>query len=525
MPVLGTVCGSTLRSATKPSGDRDLPRDDEHGLPTIVDTLAKTVEALHAQISSQLLQVEATVVDTNAKVDLLLQRSENIKTATLEDSVATLADSTGERPPSALKRAVGMVTFQEDSLEPFREVTFNEIISHQQGQAEQDAPRVMKRMDSFGTVSTKSSGNSSAREMERLRQLVQLYRASSTRSPWALSVWQCLEERRSSSAALWYSNFVPIFIILSVVMSFLQTIEDWALPATTNETIQMSFEIAFCAELITRFLVCPDRILFWISFFNIVDFVSVLPLVLRIVIWYNDSGAHVEVIDTVLFTVPFLRLMKILRRFHKFLLLIEAFKNAFEALPVLLYTLLLLALSFAYLIFFFESRDLVPSLSTALWFVFTTMTTVGYGDIVPETVGGYLVTGLLMIFSVLYMAIPIGIVGYSFNYIWVDRDRLLLTTAVKERCSTACFSEDLIRHIFRVFAKDDANELDDDCLQLNLPSFGKMLRVLHVTNISDDRIVKLFNILDKDCGGTISCEEFMDSLFPSYSFQMVQQES
>merc|ERR1711920_98729 len=130
-----------------------------------------------------------------------------------------------------------------------------------------------------------------------------------------------------------------------------------------------------------------------------------------------------------------------------------------------------------------------------------------------------LVTTMLMILSVLYMAIPIGIVGHSFSQVWGDRDVLLLTAAVRERFSSACFSKDLIRDIFRLFAKDENNELSDDCLELGLPDFRKLMRVLHVTSISEERIVKLFRMLDEDGGGSISCEEFFQTLFPIQGVQ------
>eukprot|EP00427_Karlodinium_veneficum_P054141 CAMPEP_0169417270 /NCGR_PEP_ID=MMETSP1017-20121227/63628_1 /TAXON_ID=342587 /ORGANISM="Karlodinium micrum, Strain CCMP2283" /LENGTH=77 /DNA_ID=CAMNT_0009525397 /DNA_START=40 /DNA_END=269 /DNA_ORIENTATION=+ len=75
------------------------------------------------------------------------------------------------------------------------------------------------------------------------------------------------------------------------------------------------------------------------------------------------------------------------------------------------------------------------------------MTTVGYGDITPSTVGGKGTMITLMIISSLYMAIPIGIVGYAFSEVWNNRDRLLLMHRMRDAFLQEGFTADSITRI------------------------------------------------------------------------------
>merc|ERR1719498_630068 len=60
------------------------------------------------------------------------------------------------------------------------------------------------------------------------------------------------------------------------------------------------------------------------------------------------------------------------------------------------------------------------------------MTTVGYGDITPVSIGGHCISSCLAVTSVLYMAMPLGIIGHAFTQVWLDRDRILLVIKMKD---------------------------------------------------------------------------------------------
>merc|ERR1711998_104150 len=93
----------------------------------------------------------------------------------------------------------------------------------------------------------------------------------------------------------------------------------------------------------------------------------------------------------------------------------------------------ILACIFTSLIFLAEPRSNLINMSDSFWLVLSTMTTVGYGDVVPQTQMGRNLTSILMIVSPLYMAVPFGIIGHSFTVIWGKREQILLLKGARDR--------------------------------------------------------------------------------------------
>merc|ERR1711974_59105 len=104
-----------------------------------------------------------------------------------------------------------------------------------------------------------------------------------------------------------------------------------------------------------RFLACPNRCGFFLGLYNWIDLAAgPAVLVVRVFSFFIipmisadsvESTLRRNFADSFLFcVVPVLRLLRMLRRFEKIHLLLRAFELAFEALPVLLFTLSILVL-------------------------------------------------------------------------------------------------------------------------------------------------------------------------------------
>jgi len=281
--------------------------------------------------------------------------------------------------------------------------------------------------------------------------------------------------------------------------------------------VETAIDSLFLLEVLTMFVASPARSRFFKSMFNVIDVLACLPLVLRVAISFNlprpgSTGSLWLAHWVLVCAVPVVRLLKTLRRFEKFPLLVMSIKLAAEALPILLYTLVVLTLTFAAAIYAVEPRDNVPSVPTAVWLVLVTTTTVGYGDVTPQSPAGSVIVGCLVVMSVLYMAMPLGIVGEAFNKVWRDRDRIVLLERTRLRLNQWGFAPKDIPAIFQYFDTHDNGYVD-------LIEFTRMMSEMGI-GLSEDRIHQLFEVFDPDGHGYIDDKVFVRVLFPDAFYRL-----
>jgi len=322
------------------------------------------------------------------------------------------------------------------------------------------------------------------------------------------SIWNFIENPESGVAAKWFAQAWFIFIVLATLVTVTQGIDDPPLNGWTAAVLETIIDVIFLLELIIRFICCPSKWVWFIGIYTWLDVLAAAPLLVRIPSGFVLPTGEVQTVPhaVLLCAVPIVRLLKTLRRFEKFHLLIKAFGLAAEALPVLLYILTVIAMFFSALIYLVEPRDNITSLPFSFYFCIVTMTTVGYGDITPTTTAGNCVVGVLVVFTVLYMAIPLGIIGSAFTDTWQDRDRILLMQRTRDRLCQWGYTAHDIPVLFRI---SDANSDGE----LNITEFRKLLNEMKV-GFSEERILKLFNSFDDDGSGTVDDREFVRALFP-----------
>mmetsp|Transcript_3020 Transcript_3020/g.6710 ORF Transcript_3020/g.6710 Transcript_3020/m.6710 type:complete len:684 (+) Transcript_3020:112-2163(+) len=330
------------------------------------------------------------------------------------------------------------------------------------------------------------------------------------------SVWNFLEYPESSKGAHILAKITPLYIVLTVGVTMIQCIDEEEVPlsGTTAAVVETIIDCFYMLEFLIRLASCPNKKIFFKSLFNWVDLLAALPLFIR-----ASEGFILPVgrLDTprrfiLLGIVPIIRLLKTLRRFEKLQLLFDAFKVALEALPVLLFTLMTIAMVFSVMVYLAEPRHVIPHLPYSLWFTLVTMTTVGYGDVVPQTTAGCVVTSSLIIVTMLYLAVPLGIIGSAFDQTWNDRDRILLMQRTRERLHQWGYTASDIPVLFKLADSDDDGEL-------HMEDFQNLLTRMQI-GLSNERILALFQTFDRDGSGAVDSKEFVRALFP-YSYHEI----
>jgi voltage-gated potassium channel len=194
-------------------------------------------------------------------------------------------------------------------------------------------------------------------------------------------------------------------IVLSVVAFSIETVPD--LDPVVRRALWY-FEIfvvsVFTLEYVYRVATAKDRLKFITSFSGIIDLLAILPFYLSLAVDLRSLRV--------------IRLLRLLRLF-KLARYNSAFERLYAALLVskseLLVSTSILCIAIylaAFGIYQFEHAaqpDKFRSIFDALWWAVATVTTVGYGDIYPITIGGRLFTFVVLLCSLGLVAVPTGI--------------------------------------------------------------------------------------------------------------------
>jgi len=320
----------------------------------------------------------------------------------------------------------------------------------------------------------------------------------------ARQVWLAMEDTDSNPLAKWYSRFMPGLCFFSVLLSLLQTAEPPPIEGQEAAILELAVDLIFILEITMRFLVCPSKRRFLTDEYNVIDLFASFPiLTFRFAVGFTIPAEGDTYERQVLLCVaPVLRLLKAIRHLPKFPLLVMSCKLALEAVMTLV---------FASLVYYAEPRENIPTLPKAMWLTMVTMTTVGYGDTIPKSTAGNLIVSVLVISSVLFMAMPLGIIGQAFNQIWQDRDCILLARGTRARLIQWGYTADDIPVLFRAYG--------DGSGELSLHDFRDMMQRLAI-GLSEARTVELFHAFDDDSSGSIDAEEFTRRLFPQDYFRI-----
>ncbi|KAI9253574.1 hypothetical protein BY458DRAFT_542019 [Sporodiniella umbellata] len=250
-----------------------------------------------------------------------------------------------------------------------------------------------------------------------------------------------LEEPSSSHSAFWTNVFVSLLIVFSAVTTTIETIPAFRSAKSNRVWFQLESAMValFTLEYLLRMFAHSDsfRLLksFFLSPLSIIDFISIIPFYIEVIAKHDTTY---EFRFTILRLFRLLRLFKSYKYSNTIVMTIEvmmmAFRRSGDALSALFFFTVTCVVLFSTLLYFaergiwdetletFVDSEGVPSsfdsIPAAFWFVLVTITTTGYGDMVPTTFVGKLITFPAMIFGVLLIALPSIIVGRNFTIVW-----------------------------------------------------------------------------------------------------------
>ena len=283
--------------------------------------------------------------------------------------------------------------------------------------------------------------------------------------------WLLFEYPESSNAARGVALVSVFVIVISIIIFCLETLPEFReesdmlipsglkplnqsagaqppKPPTFSDPffiIETACIVWFFFELFVRFLVCPSKSDFFHNLMNIIDIVSIIPYFVTVITEVvstpqEHASANMSLaILRIIRLVRVFRIFKLSRHSKGLQILGQTLKASMRELGLLIFFLFIGVILFSSAIYFAEVDEpntQFVSIPEGFWWAVVTMTTVGYGDMCPITMGGKMVGTLCAIAGVLTIALPVPVIVSNFNYFYhretEAEDKLPMTTAVEE---------------------------------------------------------------------------------------------
>ena len=253
-------------------------------------------------------------------------------------------------------------------------------------------------------------------------------------------------------AGKWFDIILVIAILLSVTVVMLASVPSIELQYHTQFIyIEWFVTILFTGEYIARIIVTHKSSNYIFSFYGLIDLFSTLPTYLSLFIPGSQSLLVIRLLRV-------LRIFRILKMGH-YLREAKFITNALRAsgykISVFIFSVIILVTILGTLMYLIEGNiegSLFTSIPTSIYWSIVTLTTVGFGDITPQTVVGQLLASIIMLVGYAIIAVPTGLVTAEM----IKEDRKVRRELNRcKKCESNIFDESAL------FCAHCGNKLED----------------------------------------------------------------
>lgn len=199
--------------------------------------------------------------------------------------------------------------------------------------------------------------------------------------------------------------------------------------------LEWSFTVIFSIEYILRIYAAPKRWRYIISFYGIIDLLAILPAFLGIFL----AGARSFMIIRAFRLLRIFRIFKVSRYLRAGEILRRALIASREKIGVFFFAVIMVVIVIGTIMYMIEGEENgFTSIPKSIYWAIVTITTVGYGDITPQTSIGQFLSALLMITGYAIIAVPTGIISVEI----ARSERIQPDTTACPECTKAGHEED-----------------------------------------------------------------------------------
>ncbi len=238
-------------------------------------------------------------------------------------------------------------------------------------------------------------------------------RKNQSLEPWQRRIHVLIFEADTRAGKI-FDLLLITSIVLSVIAVMLDSVTSvQAVYGDQLRAIEWFFTILFTVEYVFRLVSVGRPIKYATSFFGIVDLLAILPTFLSLIL----PGSQYLLVIRVLRVLRVFRVLKLVKYLGEADLLLQALRASLHKLAVFLFTVFILTIVLGSAMYLIEGEENgFTSIPRGIYWAIVTMTTVGYGDISPQTTCGQILAALVMILGYSIIAIPTGIATVEFSH-------------------------------------------------------------------------------------------------------------
>jgi len=226
---------------------------------------------------------------------------------------------------------------------------------------------------------------------------------------WRGRLYDILFETEHGVASRLFDIVLILTILASVLVVMLDSVESIvARHASALYLLEWVFTVLFTIEYAARLASVHSKRRYALSFFGIIDLLSIIPTYLSLILY----DTRFLVIIRVLRVLRVFRVLKLVRFLGEARTLGRALAASRYRIIVFLITVVTMVVILGSFMYLIEGPAAgFTSIPVAVYWAVVTLTTVGFGDITPITAAGQFLAALIMLLGYGLIAVPTGIVG------------------------------------------------------------------------------------------------------------------
>jgi voltage-gated potassium channel len=200
---------------------------------------------------------------------------------------------------------------------------------------------------------------------------------------------------------LWLILFSIVLVMLESVPEIGSQFNDFFFYA------EWILTVLFSLEYLIRVFISPKPLRYIFSFWGLIDLLSIMPSYLSLFL----ADYHYLMVVRIFRLLRIFRVLKLARFLKEAQMLTAAIKSSYHKMGIFLFAVLAIVTFMGTIMYVVEGgQEGFTSIPNSIYWAVVTVTTVGYGDIVPHTAFGKFISSIAMIIGYAIIAVPTGIV-------------------------------------------------------------------------------------------------------------------